>query len=51
MTGAGLCETCLTHLTADDIGGICTNCVEEWQAYKAEQDDDYWSTDEQETDE
>ena len=29
-----LCDWCLTHLTADDIGTVCTDC---WETEKARQ--------------
>ena len=42
MTGAGLCETCLGQLTADDLGAMCTNCWNEREALLQERHDEWW---------
>ena len=35
-----LCDQCLTPLTADDIGEMCTACWREWDAYQESKRDD-----------
>lgn len=37
-----LCEVCLSPLTSEDIGDVCTTCFGDWERHQAAKDAEWW---------